>query len=141
MLATLQKDYSEDVRSPGPEGRGPSFDAARILRAFCVPDDFSGSPDRGSAQYDEQTQHHECAGLRKHRGGSLHLENEVLDPTCPGTALTRRLTNGLQIKRGLATEPGNATMACGRWGLNLSRGGPQSVTRSRGHGFGVFRSE
>src|SRR5882672_11119319 len=30
------------------------------------------------------------------------------------------LTNGLQIKRGLATEPGNATMACGRWGINLS---------------------
>jgi hypothetical protein len=43
MLATLQKDYSEDVRSPGQEARGPSFDAARILRAFLVPDDFSGS--------------------------------------------------------------------------------------------------
>src|SRR5258708_12074920 len=32
-------------------------------------------------------------------------------------------------------------MACGRWGINLSRGGRQSVTRSHGHGFGVFRSE
>jgi len=27
------------------------------------------------------------------------------------------------------------------WGINLSGGGPQSVTRSHGHGFGVFRSE
>src|SRR6267143_6578518 len=50
--------------------------------------------------------------------------------------------NSLRPSRGLATEPGNVTMACGRrWGINLSGGGPQSVTRSHGHGFGVFRSE
>ncbi len=60
-----------------------------------------------------------CAiGWRIGEGNVLERRFWPVVGTCLVTAaLTRHLTNGLQIKSGLATEPGNATMACGGGGL------------------------
>ena len=67
-----------------------------------------------------------CAiGWRIGEGNVLERRFWPVVGTCPVTAaLTRHLTDDLQIKSGLATEPGNATMACRRWGINLSGGRP-----------------